>query len=73
MQALGGILAGAVIKYAGAVLKGFALILGDIKHYIYRIFTSFNANTLQTHCVGLLLTGFAECYVGGKQLGVPDM
>jgi len=44
-NAVGGILAGAVIKYAGAVMKGFALILG------------------------LLLTGFVECYVGDKQLG----
>ena len=48
-NAVGGILAGAVIKYAGAVMKGFSLILG------------------------LMLTGFAECYGGGKQLGWPDV
>lgn len=48
-NAVGGILAGAVIKYAGAVMKGFALILG------------------------LMLTGFAECYGGEKTMGWPDV
>lgn len=66
---MGGILAGAVIKYAGAVMKGFALILGELElctDFCIQLFTC-------QQMLGLMLTGFVECYGSGKQLGWPDV
>ncbi len=77
VQALGGLVVGLVTKYAGGVVKGFALIAGE---YAANHSSNFqHVSDVLTHCptavlrAGIVTTGVAQWFFENKPLGQKDL
>jgi hypothetical protein len=78
-KAFGGLVVGLVTKYAGGVVKGFALIAGEmgVSHF-NEYYPCHELNHLQKlHCsynftIGLIITGLAQWLIDDKALASKD-